>query len=145
VLAAVAEERRWVLTEPPTDLDALTERFAASLPDPAWIEFVLEDGGEVVGSLGAGPTGAVGVASLGMGILAGHRGRGGGALLLDAGLEAARRRRDLHKVELEVFPENGRAVALYAARGFRVEGVRHEHHRRRDGSLRTTLLMAVRV
>lgn len=33
-------------------------------------------------------------------------------------------------------------VALYARSGFAVEGFRRDHYRRRDGSLRSTLLMA---
>ena len=39
------------------------------------------------------------------------------------------------KVELEVWPDNARAIALYASAGFEVEGVRRSHYRRRDGSL----------
>jgi putative acetyltransferase len=49
----------------------------------------------------------------------------------------------VHKVELEVWTDNARAIALYAGTGFHVEGVRREHYRRRDGSLRSTLLMAL--
>jgi putative acetyltransferase len=53
------------------------------------------------------------------------------------------RERSIHKVELEVFCENARAIGLYASRGFAVEGVRREHHLRRDGGRRSTLLMAL--
>jgi CheY-like chemotaxis protein len=47
-----------------------------------------------------------------------------------------------HKVELEVWPDNARAIALYVSAGFEVEGLRRDHYRRRDGSLRSALLMA---
>ena len=49
---------------------------------------------------------------------------------------------DAHKVELEVWPDNGRAISLYATYGFEVEGLRRSHYRRRDGSLRSSLIMA---
>jgi putative acetyltransferase len=94
--------------------------------------------------MGLHPTSAEGVSALGMAVLEGSRGRGGGGALLDGALGAARER-GLHKVELEVFCENARAIGLYASRGFAVEGVRREHHLRRDGRRRSTLMMAVLV
>jgi putative acetyltransferase len=48
----------------------------------------------------------------------------------------------LHKVELEVWPDNARAIALYKAHGFEIEGERRQHYRRRDGTLRSSLIMA---
>ncbi len=47
-----------------------------------------------------------------------------------------------HKIELEVWTDNARAIALYASAGFEVEGLRRDHYRRRDGRLRSALLMA---
>lgn len=44
-----------------------------------------------------------------------------------------------------MWTDNARAIALYASAGFAVEGVRRDHYRRRDGSLRSTLLMAVHL
>lgn len=61
--------------------------------------------------------------------------------MLDTGLEHARSG-GAHKVVLEVWPDNARAIALYARAGFQVEGLRRAHYRRRDGSLRSALLMA---
>ena len=55
------------------------------------------------------------------------------------------RRSGAHKVDLEVWPDNGRAIALYAGAGFTVEGLRDRHYRRRDGALRSSLIMARRV
>lgn len=43
---------------------------------------------------------------------------------------------------LEVWPDNERAIALYEAYGFEREGLRRDHYRRRDGTLRSSVLMA---
>jgi RimJ/RimL family protein N-acetyltransferase len=141
VLAAVAEEGL-VATEPPVDLDARAGRFREAIegegPAAAW---VLEDGDRVVGNAGLHESGADGVLGLGMAILPEARGRGGGRALLEAMIEHARFC-GAHKVELEVWPDNARAISLYASAGFEVEGVRRDHYRRRDGSLRSSLLMA---
>jgi putative acetyltransferase len=85
-----------------------------------------------------------GVLSLGMAILAPARGRGGGRALLHAAQEHARSS-GAHKISLEVWTDNARAIAVYAAAGFEVEGLRRDHYRRRDGRLRSTLLMAWRA
>jgi len=69
------------------------------------------------------------------------RGRGGGRALLRASLDRAQGA-GFHKVELEVFPDNAAGVALYAAHGFEVEGLRRRHYLRRDGTRRDVLLMA---
>ena len=101
---------------------------------------MLEDGGEPVGSLGLQPTQADGVLSLGMWILPEWRGRGGGRMLIEAALDGAAA--DVHKIELEVFPDNAAAIALYRSIGFEQEGLRRDHYRRLDGSLRSALIMA---
>ena len=143
VMAAVAEEGL-IATEPPVDIVARAKRFREAMegerPAALW---VLEDDGEVLGNAGAQES-VPGVLSVGMAILPEARGRGGGRALLDAILEHAQSRR-AHKVELEVWPDNARAVALYASAGFEVEGLRRDHYRRRDGSLRSALLMARRL
>ena len=58
---------------------------------------------------------------------------------MDAGANGA------HKIELEVWPENADAIAIYERAGFEPEGLRRNHYRRRDGSLRSALLMACAV
>ena len=141
VIAAVAEEGS-IATEAPVDVADRARRFRETIegegPAAAW---VLEDGGRVVGNAGIHETHAAGVLALGMAILAEARGRGGGRALLEATLEHARAC-GAHKLELEVWPDNAAAIALYASAGFAVEGVRRDHYRRRDGSLRSALLMA---
>jgi RimJ/RimL family protein N-acetyltransferase len=104
---------------------------------------VLEHQGQIVGYAGA-PETVPGVRSIGMAILAEARGQGGGRALLTAVKDHARET-EAHKISLEVWIDNSRAIALYAAEGFEVEGLRRDHYRRRDGSLRSTLIMAWRV
>ena len=142
VIAAVADEDRWILTEPPLDRGAFAERVHRMLAEGRDMLWVMIEEGEVVGCLGLHGTPVAGVYSLGMGILETMRGAGRGGALLDAALADARRS-GVHKVELEVFPDNPRAIALYASRGFAVEGLRREHHPRRDGTRRSTLLLAL--
>ena len=84
-----------------------------------------------------------GVLSIGMAILSRARDSCGGRALLTAVQEHARATGG-HKLSLEVWTDNARAIALYAAAGFEVEGLRRDHYRRRDGTLRSTLDMAWR-
>ena len=141
VFAAVAAEERWIATEPPVDV---AERAALVREQLARGDrlFVLEDDdGRVVGCLGLHQLNVRGVVSLGMSILGDARGRGGGRLLMDAAI-AWLQDSDMHKVELEVWPDNERAIGLYERYGFEREGIRRDHYRRRDGSLRSSLIMA---
>ena len=143
VIAAVAEEG-WIATEPPVDLRARAARFAESIRASGGSSagsWVLEREGRIVGIAGAHETDAPGVLSLGMSVLAEARGRGGGRALLAAIIDHARSC-GAHKLELEVWPDNEAAIALYRGAGFEVEGQRRDHYRRRDGSLRSALLMA---
>ena len=80
------------------------------------------------------------VLSLGMWILAPWRGRGGGRMLMEEALDVVAER-DVHKLELEVFPGNGPATGLYLAMGFEIEGVRRSHYRRGSG-LASAIVMA---
>jgi RimJ/RimL family protein N-acetyltransferase len=142
VIAAVAEEGL-IATEPPVDVAARAERFREAIEgaglDAAW---VLEDGDRIVGHAGVHESGPPGVLALGMAILPEARGRGGGRALLEAIIDHARSAGG-HKLELEVWPDNERAIGLYRSAGFEVEGVRRDHYRRRDGSLRSALMMAL--
>jgi [ribosomal protein S18]-alanine N-acetyltransferase len=138
-MKAVVDEGTWLATESTTGAAELAERHRLAIEDGELV-FVLEDEGEVVGALGLRPTRAGGVLSLGMWILASHRGRGGGRMLMDAALAA--RPAEIHKIELEVWPENEAAISLYRGMGFEREGLRRNHYRRQDGSLRSALIMA---
>jgi putative acetyltransferase len=133
----------YVGTEPPVDVEARADRFRETLeagePNALW---ALDDEGRIVGNLGIRQT-VPGVLNLGMGLLRDARGRGWGRQLLQTAVEHARRS-GAHKLELEVWLDNARAIALYASEGFEVEGIRRDHYRRRNGSLRGTLIMARR-
>jgi RimJ/RimL family protein N-acetyltransferase len=138
-MKAVADEGRWIATEAGTPLEEIERRTRRRLADGP-VNIVLADGGEIVGVADLNPTGIDGVLSLGMWVLAPHRGRGGGRLLGEAAIAA--RPEGVHKVELEVWPDNEAAIALYEAMGFEREGLRRDHYRREDGSLRSALIMA---
>ena len=140
VIAEVAPEGA-LGAEPPVD----RERQAGALRS------VLDAGGRAAVWVLDGDAGAVvgyavareriaGVVSLSMAVAPAARGRGGGRRLLDAVLAHAAST-GAHKVDLEVWPDNGRAIALYASAGFVVEGLKRDHYRRRDGTLRSALLM----
>lgn len=138
-MKVVADEGRWLATEAGAGAAQLSERFRSGLKKGD-LMFVLEDEGEVVGMLGLPPTGIAGVLSVGMWVLPSHRGRGGGRMLMEAAIAA--RPADVHKIELEVWPDNEAAIALYESMGFEREGLRRDHYRRRDGTLRSAVLMA---
>ena len=140
IIAAIAPEGT-IGPEPPVDIAARTKRFRdeieAQAPNATW---VLEDNGRIVGYANVRET-ASGVLCLAMAILPAGRGQGGGRALLEIVLQHAR---DCaaHKVELEVWPDNVRAIALYASAGFEVEGIRRNHYRRKAGTLRGAMIMA---
>ncbi len=129
-------------TEPPVDIDARAARFRRQIAqeEPAAV-WVLEDGSENLGHAGVMETHARGVLSMFVAIVAEGRGRGGGRALVAAIIDHARSS-GAHKLELEVWPDNARAIALYESAGFTVEGLRRDHYRRQDGPLRSSLLMA---
>jgi RimJ/RimL family protein N-acetyltransferase len=141
VIAAVAAEERWIGTEPPVDVAAFADRVRATLEAGEDVLWVLEAREGVVGVLGLHATRVAGVMSLGMCIVEHARGRGGGRLLMET-VVAHALGAPLHKVELEVWPDNAPAIALYESFGFEVEGERRLHYRRRDGTLRSSLIMA---
>jgi RimJ/RimL family protein N-acetyltransferase len=137
-MKVVVDEGSWLATASATELE-LANRFRQAIleADPL---FVLEEGGGIVGALGLQSTNASGVLSMGMWVVPSHRRRGGGEMLVKAAIAA--RAADVHKIELEVFPENEAAIALYRKLGLEEEGLRRDHYRRRDGSLRSALIMA---
>jgi len=139
-MKTVVDEDRWLATESDRTIEQLTATFRAGLEE-GHILFVLEDDSRVVGAIGVHPSGTAGVLDLGMSILAEHRGKGWGRKLLDAALVAAAAE-GARKITVEVFPDNGRAIALYAAAGFEVEGLKRNQYLREDGSLRSALMMA---
>ncbi len=78
---------------------------------------------------------------LGLGLLPEFRGQGHGAALIRATLDAARRF-GLVRVELHVYADNARAIALYEKTGFEKEGVMRDATFM-DGHYRDMILMAL--
>ncbi|MGH9012247.1 MAG: GNAT family N-acetyltransferase [Acidimicrobiia bacterium] len=129
---AVAAEGRWMGAEAPLDRDARRAGFDRAVARDDSVLFLADAGGAVVGSIYASLSG--GVVDLGMFVVAGHRGGGIGSALLEAVIDWARTQ-EAHKVSLAVWPTNYPAIGLYARYGFRIEGTRRRHYRRRSGEL----------
>jgi ribosomal protein S18 acetylase RimI-like enzyme len=137
----VADEGRWIGAQRNRSVDELTERFR-SLLEADSIMLVLEHERRIVGGIVIHPTGIDGVYDLAMSIIEDFRSQGWGRRLVDAALKEARAR-GIVKVVLEVFPENGRAIALYASSGFEIEGYKRHHYPRIDGARRSAVMMAL--
>lgn len=127
LFAEVAEERVWIGTEPPVDVDA---RAATWLLEG---DLVAEVAGEIVGSIHVQPS-KHGYGEIGMAVQSDWRGRGVGTALMVAAIDWARDH-GLHKLSLSVFAHNEAAIALYRKFGFVDEGRRIKHYRRQSGEI----------
>lgn len=143
VLDGIARERRWLafLEAPPLPR---VRSFVRNGLRNGMVQFVAVDDGRVVGWCDVNPkTHATlrhsGV--LGMGVAAPHRGRGVGATLLRATLDAATAR-GLTRIELVVRADNAAAIALYERQGFEFEG-RLRNYLLVDGRAYDALQMAI--
>ena len=142
VLEAVAAEGRWIGTEVPFDREARAQRTREKLSHPdVFAGFVADAGGRVVGSIGLDLF-PYGVVDLGMALLDGYRGQGAGTRLLERGIEWARQA-GAHKMTLQVWPHNERAIALYEKLGFAHEGRLRRHYRRQSGECWDALVMGL--
>ncbi len=79
--------------------------------------------------------------TLGMGVLPEWRGQSVGGRLLEATLAEARRA-DFERIELDVYADNARAIALYERVGFVREGVQRDASLI-DGVYRDAIMMAI--
>jgi RimJ/RimL family protein N-acetyltransferase len=127
LLAAVAEERDGIATEPPIDVE---ERAAGWRLDGT---LVAVEAGEVVGSLHVEQS-RFGFGEIGMMVASDRRGCGVGTAMVAAAIEWARER-GLHKLTLSVFPHNEPAIALYRRFNFEEGGRRRKQKRRANGEL----------
>ena len=137
LMAAVAEERNGIATEPPVDVEERAALFARTTD----ASVVADSGGQIVGMLHV-EVGRFGFGDLGMLVDAAWRGRGVGSALVQAGIEWARRQ-GLHKLCLEVFPTNSAVIALYRKFGFVEEGLRTKQYRRASGELWDAIVMGL--
>ena len=142
ILESVAAEGRWIGSELPFDREArgAAHRDVRSHPESS-VGFVAEVDGRVIGSIGLNLR-PYGVVDVGMALLDGYRGRGIGSRLLARGIDWARQA-GAHKVALEVWPHNVRAIALYRRAGFVEEGRLRQHYRRRNGERWDAVLMGL--
>jgi ribosomal protein S18 acetylase RimI-like enzyme len=106
----------YLLRFPPLDAEGWRQFVARQGADPALGRVALR-GDEVVAFLLVTPRPSGGSRIAVMGARPAERGSGVAAALLDGAIEAARERGEL-SVELEVFAQNPRALALYRSRGF---------------------------
>lgn len=137
LMAAVAEERDGIATEPPVDVEERAALFARSAPDCV----VAVTGGRVVGMLHV-EVSRHGFGEFGMLVDCGWRGRGVGSALVQAAIDMARGQ-GLHKLSLEVFAHNTAAIALYRKSGFVEEGRRRKQYRRASGELWDSIVMGL--
>jgi RimJ/RimL family protein N-acetyltransferase len=142
VHAQVAAEGTWIGTEVPVDTARFTRLFSETIESNTGRLFVACDGERVIGNLGVHPV-MSGVLGLGMSIVPEHRGQGVGTQLMAAAIAWARSQESVHKLELEVWPHNAAAQALYRKLGFVVEGRRRRHYRRRNGELWDAIVMGL--
>jgi RimJ/RimL family protein N-acetyltransferase len=137
LLAAVAEERDGIATEPPVNVHSRTQEFAAS-PGRSLVAVA---SGAIIGMIHVGES-RFGVGELAMLVEREWRGRGVGSGLVAAAIDRARTE-GLHKLTLDVFPHNAAGIALYRKFGFVEEGRRVGHYRRASGELWDSIVMGL--
>jgi RimJ/RimL family protein N-acetyltransferase len=141
---AVAGEGIWIAAELPLDRDGDLVKHRTTVETQAdgssALFLVAEADGSLVGSLVV--LRHVGVGDLGMNIASAHRGLGIGSALLEAAVTWSRSA-GLHKLQLEHWPWNHGARALYERAGFVEEGYRPRQYRRKSGALWDSVLMGL--
>jgi RimJ/RimL family protein N-acetyltransferase len=142
MFSAVAAEGLWLGAEGGFDVAQRRAAWLTDLDDPSRRSFVaVTDDGRVVANSVVAVT-SYGVADIGMAVADGWRGRGLGGRLLHE-LVASARELGAHKVALQVWPHNTRAIELYRSRGFVEEGRLRRHYRRRNGELWDAVIMGL--
>jgi RimJ/RimL family protein N-acetyltransferase len=140
---SVAAERRFIQTETVSHPARFYRRRFRRSWDERSADVVALDGERVVGSLSIRRNDqrpVRHVATLGMFVVASHRGRGIGTALMD---DAVRWARDfgVERLELTVYPHNAAAIALYRKFGFVQEG-RLVGHAKKSYGYEDEILMA---
>jgi ribosomal protein S18 acetylase RimI-like enzyme len=141
-VAAVMAERQWLAYQTPFPIPETAAYVAGNIANGN-PQFVADDGGRIVGWCDVARETIPIYAHegmLGMGVLAGYRGRGLGKRLIEATLAAARIA-GFERVSLSAYARNTRAIALYKKIGFVVEGTR-VRGKKLDGEYDDVLMMA---
>ncbi len=111
------------------------------------VQLVADDAGRVIGAVGFDvlqhPRRRH-VANLGMAVSSDRHRQGIGTRLLTRAIQVAERWHGVGRIELEVYVDNGAAIALYERHGFVVEGTARGYALR-DGDFVDVLLMARRA
>ncbi len=132
------------LMQLPWPTEALWRARLEKPPGPDHLHLVAERGGQVVGSAGLHPAEALRrrhTAHLGISVATEAQGQGVGRALMQGLCDYADRWGQLLRLELQVYADNARAIALYQRFGFRLEG-RHVAYALRDGVYVDSLSMA---
>ena len=137
---AVAAEGRWIGGELPLDRDERIRAFTESANGDDFVGFIAEADGGLVGELSLHLRRGRG--DIGMLVLDGWRSKGVGSALMRACIDHAREA-GLHKLTLQVWPHNERAIALYEKFGFEREGYLRKHYRRKTGELWDAISMGL--
>ena len=111
----VAAERMWIGTEPGFDRALYRANWERWIGDPRFYLCVALEGEEIVGQLTIVPD-PEGF-EVGMLVAPDHRGRGVGTALMTEGIRWAREH-EIALLQLNVFPHNAPARALYRKMGF---------------------------
>ncbi len=135
-----------LLQMPYADEDTWRARLTDSCaPGKSDLGLVAEIDGVVAGTAGLHPVGPAlrrrHVMMLGISIARDAQGKGVGKALMAALVDYADRWAGVLRIELTVYPDNERAIALYRKFGFEVEGT-HRAYALRDGRYVDTLSMA---
>jgi L-amino acid N-acyltransferase YncA len=139
LFAAVAEERTWIATKPPVDIEERAAQFAGTTDG----SIVAVAAGQLVGILHV-EVSRHGFGEIGMLVRRDWRGHGIGSALLRESISRARGQ-GLHKLCLEVFPHNTAAIAMYRKAGFAEEGRRVRQYRRASGELWDSIVMGLEL
>ncbi len=139
LMAAVAEERTGIATEPPVDLEARAAQFERTAEE----SIVADAGGQIVGMIRV-EVSRHGFGDLGMLVDRSWRGRGVGSALMREAIDWSRSH-GLHKLCLDVFPANASAIALYRKCGFKEEGRHPKQYRRASGELWDSISMGLEL
>jgi len=124
---------------------SLADRQKRNAATPAGhVRLVAVIDGKVIGTAGLHPEAnprRAHAASIGMAVHDAYAGRGAGTALMAAAVNQADRWLNLKRLELNVYSDNARAIALYERFGFEREGL-FRTHAWRDGAYVDSLAMA---